>query len=55
MFEILDLPAERRLRHVEPPRRAAEMQLFRHRDEATNLVEIKHRSTLRNDLARLIP
>ena len=30
---------------------AAEMQLFRHRDETAYLAEVEHRSTLRNDLA----
>jgi hypothetical protein len=34
-FQDLDLPAERRLRHVEPLGGTAEMQLFRGGDEAT--------------------
>ena len=43
VFENLDLPAERRLRHVEPHRRPAEMQLFGYRDKTPELVQIEHR------------
>ncbi len=42
MFKNLDLPAERRLRHVHALCGAAEMSLFRHRYEATQQADIKH-------------
>ena len=40
MLEQLDLPAERRLGHEEPPR--AEMQLLGDRDETAKLVQFNH-------------
>ncbi|CAM2188013.1 conserved hypothetical protein [Burkholderia orbicola] len=42
VLEQLDLPAERRLGHEEPPGRAAEMQFFGDRDEAAKLVQFNH-------------
>ena len=42
VLEDLDLPAQRRLGHVEPRRRASEMQLFRDRDKAAKLVQVEH-------------
>ncbi|CAM2175209.1 conserved hypothetical protein [Burkholderia latens] len=42
MFEQLDLPAQRRLCHEEPLRRATEMQFLGHRDEAAQLVQFNH-------------
>ena len=42
MLEQLDLPAERRLGHEEPPRRATEMQLLGDRDETAKLVQFNH-------------
>ena len=41
-FENLDLPAERRLRHVQPGSGAAEMQLLCHGHEATYLAQFEH-------------
>ena len=43
VFQHLDLPGERRLRHVEPCRRATEVQLFRDRDKTAELVQVEHR------------
>jgi hypothetical protein len=40
----LDLPAERRLRHVESLGGTAEMQLLGGSDEATELTELEQRS-----------
>ena len=41
-FENLDLPAERRLRHVQSRRGAAEMQFLRHGHEAAHLAQLEH-------------
>ena len=41
-LELLDLPAQRRLRHVEPLGRAAEVQLLGDGDEGADLVEGHH-------------
>ncbi|GAA3148461.1 hypothetical protein GCM10020001_084800 [Nonomuraea salmonea] len=41
-FELLDVPAERRLRHAQAVGRAAEVQLFGDRDEGPDLVEGQH-------------
>ena len=42
MLDNLDLPAERRLRHVEARRRAAEVEFFRNGHKAAQLAEIKY-------------
>ena len=41
-FELPDRRAERRLGHVHAPRRAAEVQLLRHRDEVAQVAELDH-------------
>ena len=47
-FEDLDLPAERRLRHIQPLRRATEMQFFRNCNEAAQLAQLKHETCIFN-------
>ena len=42
LLQLLDLPAQRRLGHVQAFRRAAEVKLFCHRDESGQLVKGKH-------------
>ena len=42
MLEDLDLPAQRRLRHVQPRRRPPEVKLLGDRDETAELAEIEH-------------
>jgi hypothetical protein len=46
MFEQLDLPAQRRLRHVQAFGGAPEVQLFRDRHEAADLADLEHRALL---------
>ena len=46
-FQRLDLLAERRLRHAEPTRRAAEIQLFSHRNEGTDMAQFHPFNLLR--------
>jgi hypothetical protein len=41
-FQNLDLPAERRLRHVQPGSGAAKMQFLRHGDKAAHLAQFEH-------------
>ena len=41
-FENLDLPAERRLRHVQSGSGAAEMQFLRHGHETAYLAQFEH-------------
>ena len=43
VLQELDLPAEGRLRHVEPYGGAAEVQFFRDGNKATQLVQLEHR------------
>jgi hypothetical protein len=43
VLEDLDLPAERRLGHVQARGRATEMQLLSDRDKAAELVQVEHR------------
>jgi hypothetical protein len=42
LLEDADLPAQWRLRHVEPPGRSAEMRLLADRDEAAKLAQFDH-------------
>jgi len=42
VFQQLDLPAERRLRHMQALSRAAKVQLFANCHKATELFEVKH-------------
>jgi hypothetical protein len=44
VFEQLDLPAQRRLRHVQALGGAPEVQFFRNRDETADLADLEHRS-----------
>ena len=46
MFEKLNLPAERRLRHRQPACGAAEVQFFRQRHETDKLIEFEQRTLL---------
>jgi hypothetical protein len=43
MLQHLDLPAKRRLGHVEPRCRPAEVKFFRHGHETAKLAKIEHR------------
>ena len=47
-LENLDLTAERRLRHVQPQRRAPEMQFFCNCNEAAQLAQLKHETCIFN-------
>ena len=42
LLQLLDLPAQRRLGHVQALRRAAEVEFFRHGNESGQLVKGKH-------------
>src|SRR3569623_409552 len=46
MFEELNLPAERRLRHCQPARGVPEIQFLGQRHEADKLIEFEHRPLL---------
>jgi len=42
VFQYLDLPAQRRLRHMHQPGGAAKVQLFANGYKATELFQVEH-------------